>query len=109
MTNWLLLYVAIALEVAGTTSIKLSRGLTVLGPSVLSLVLYSASLGALSIAMNRLQMGIAYAIWSGLGTLAVAAIGIGYFNEPLNSIKVVSLCLVILGVVGLNLSGGHQH
>ena len=109
MTSWLLLFVAIALEIAGTTSIKLSRGFTVLWPSLLTLGLYTASLGALSLAMTRIQMGVAYAIWSGLGTAAVAAIGVWHFQEPLNAIKLVSLCMVVLGVIGLNLSGAQQH
>jgi small multidrug resistance pump len=109
MSSWVLLFVAIAFEIAGTTSIKLSRGFTVLGPSLLTLGLYTASLCALSVAMNRLQMGVAYAIWSGLGTAAVAAIGMWHFHEPLNAIKLASLGLVILGVVGLNLSGAHSH
>jgi small multidrug resistance pump len=108
MLHWLLLYLAIALEVAGTTTMKLSRGFSELVPSLLTFVLYVGSLASLMVAMNRLQMGIAYAIWSGLGTTAAAIIGIVCFHEPVSALKIACLGIVVLGVAGLNLSGaGH--
>ena len=56
--------------------------------------------------LKRMDVSIAYAIWSGLGTALIAIIGSIYFNEPMNLVKLVSLGLVIIGVFGLNLSGG---
>ena len=56
--------------------------------------------------LKRMDVSIAYAIWSGLGTALIAIIGSIYFNEPMTLVKLVSLGLVIIGVFGLNLSGG---
>jgi small multidrug resistance pump len=105
MLHWILLYGAIVLEVAGTTCMKLSRGFSVLIPSVLTFAFYWASLAALTIAVKTVPISSAYAIWSGLGTTLTAIIGVVHFNDPINTIKIVSLGLVILGVIGLNLNG----
>jgi small multidrug resistance pump len=106
--NWVCLYAAILLEVAGTISLKLSRGLSELTATVVALGCYGASLGLLSLALKHIQVGVAYAIWSGVGTMLVALIGIFHFREPATTLKLVSLCLVGVGVVGLNLSGARQ-
>ncbi len=106
--SWLCLYVAIALEVAGTISLKFSRGFEALIPSALAMGFYGLSLIALNFALKALPVGVAYAIWSGLGTLAVASIGIVYFREPATVAKLVCLGLIVVGVVGLNLSGARH-
>ena len=85
---------------------KLSQGFTRLTPSVLLFVFYGLSFTALTIVLKKIDVSIAYAVWSGLGTALIAAIGIIYFREPLSVVKVISLALVIVGVVGLNLGGG---
>ena len=103
MHPWLLLVSAIALEVAGTTSMKLSQGFTRLVPSVLLFVCYVASFVALTLALKTIEVSVAYAVWAGVGTALVAAIGIGYFGEELTVLKLVSLLFIIVGVVGLNL------
>jgi len=103
MHPWLLLVSAIALEVAGTTSMKLSQGFTRLVPSVLLFVCYVASFVALTLALKNVEVSVAYAVWAGVGTALVAAIGIGYFGEELTVLKLVSLLFIIVGVVGLNL------
>ena len=104
--HWLYLALAILLEVAGTTSMKLSEGLTRLVPSILLVVLYVLSFAMLTLALRRIDVGVAYAIWSGVGTALIAGIGIVWFREPATVVKFVSLGLIIAGVVGLNLSGG---
>jgi small multidrug resistance pump len=104
MYPWLLLVSAIALEVAGTTSMKLSQGFTRLVPSVLLFVCYVASFVALTLALKKIEVSVAYAVWAGMGTALVAAIGIVYFREELTALKLVSLLFIIVGVVGLNLS-----
>lgn len=104
MISWLMLYIAIAFEVAGTLSLKLSRGLTELAPSALSLACYGVSLFVLGRSLKGIDVGIAYAIWSGIGMTMIAVIGVVHFHEPTSLIKLVSLGLVIVGVVGLNLS-----
>ena len=103
MHPWLLLVSAIALEVAGTTSMKLSQGFTRLVPSVLLFVCYVASFVALTLALKKIEVSVAYAVWAGVGTALVAAIGIVYFREELTALKLISILLIIVGVVGLNL------
>lgn len=109
MQSWIFLYVAIALEVAGTIALKFSKGMTVILPSALSFVLYIASLSSLSFALRQIPVSVAYAIWAGLGSTAVAVIGIFYFKEPTSMFKILSMVLVVIGVVGLNLSGAARH
>jgi small multidrug resistance pump len=104
--GWLTLAGAIAFEIAGTTCLKLSDGLSRLVPSLGVFVLYGASFACLALTLKRLELGIAYAIWSGLGTAVIAAIGIVWFREPVSALKLASLALVIAGVVGLNLAEG---
>jgi len=101
---WILLFVAILLEVAGITSMKLSRGFAELVPSIAVPVFYVLSAAAVILALKRLDLSVTYAIWSGVGTALAAMIGIAYFREPLTLIKLASLALVILGVVGLSLA-----
>lgn len=105
MFHWFLLYGAIALEIAGTTCMKLSRGFTHPLPSVMTFVFYGGSLAAMIVAVKTVPLSAAYAIWSGLGTTLTAVIGIAYFGDPVNTVKIISLALVILGVIGLNLHG----
>ena len=100
--GWVLLIVAILLEVAGTTNMKLSEGFSKLVPSVLVLFFYALSIIALTFAVNRLEVSVAYAVWSGMGTALVAMIGIWVFQESLTSIKVVALELIVVGVMMLN-------
>jgi small multidrug resistance pump len=103
---WLYLIAAIVLEVTGTTCMKLSQGFTRLTPSVLLFILYGLSFTLLTLVLKKLDVSITYAIWSGLGTALIAAIGIIFFREPTTPVKIISLGLVILGVIGLNLSTG---
>jgi small multidrug resistance pump len=85
---WIFLSVAILFEVAGITSMKLSRGFAEMWP----------------LALRRLELSVAYAIWSGVGTALTAMIGFVYFREPLTLIKLASIGLVVMGVVGLSLA-----
>jgi small multidrug resistance pump len=104
--SWLYLVIAIILEVSGTTSMKLSQGFTKVLPSVLVFLFYGLSLSALTLALKKIDVSLAYAVWSGLGTALIASVGVLWLKEPLDTLKVVSLLLIILGVIGLNLSGG---
>jgi len=108
MQSWIILSVAILLEVAGTSCMKLSHGFSRIVPSVLIFVFYGLSFVGLTLALKEIDVSIAYAVWAGLGTALIAGIGIFYFKEPLTLVKVLSLLLIILGVVGLNL-GGVEH
>lgn len=101
------LLLAIALEVAGTTMLKLSEGFSRLVPSVLMIVFYVGSFGVFSQALKKMDVSMGYAIWSGLGTALIAIIGVLAFKEPVTALKVLSLALIIAGVVGLNLGSAH--
>lgn len=100
--GWVLLVAAIVLEVAGTTNMKLSEGFSKLGPSVGVIFFYALSIIALTFAVNRLDVSVAYAVWSGLGTALVAIIGLWVFQEPVSTVKVVALGLIVVGVVMLH-------
>lgn len=101
------LALAIVLEVSGTTCMKLSEGFTKFWPSTGMVVFYVLSFSCLTISLKKLDLGVAYAIWAGVGTALIAIIGFAYFREQLTTVKVISIVLIIAGVVGLNLSGGH--
>lgn len=108
MTPWIILVIAILLEVSGTTSMKLSEGFTRFWPSVMIFVFYAGSFVALTFCVRHIQVSIAYAVWSGLGTFLIAIIGALYFKEPMTAIKVISLVMIVAGVIGVNL-GGTNH
>ena len=102
------LFFAIVLEVVGTVAMKTSEGFTKPLASVLVVVCYALSLGCLTLALKHIEVSTAYAVWSGVGTVLIATIGILWFKEPVSMLKIGSIALIILGVVGLNLSrGGH--
>lgn len=103
--EWLFVILAIAFEVAATTSMKLSAGFTKLVPSVAMFVLYCASFGFLTLSLKRLEVSTVYALWSGLGTASIALIGVLAFQESMSWGKAVFLAMVIIGVVGLQAVG----
>lgn len=104
MPSWLLLSLAIVLEVAGTTCMKLSDGLTRLWPVVGIGVFYLASFACLALALEKLDVSVAYAIWAGLGIVLITLIGVVFFHEPMSAWRAACIALVLVGVVGLNLS-----
>lgn len=105
--GWVYLVFAISLEVAGTTSMKLSEGFARLGPSVAMFVFYGLAFACLTLALRSFDVSVAYAVWSGIGVALISLVGILYFGEPLTALKVGSLLLIVAGVVGLNLGGAH--
>lgn len=105
---WALLSVAIAFEVAGTTSMKLSHGFTHLAPSILMFAFYAAAFSCNALVVKRLDLSITYAVWSGVGTVATAAIGIFYFREPATALKLVCISFIVMGVFGLHAASRMQ-
>ena len=105
MNPWLVLMAAILLEVAGTTCMKLSDGLSKPGYSVLVFAFYGLSLAALTIAIKKIDLAIAYAIWAGLGTVLITLVGYAAFKQPITLAKLSFIALIMIGVVGLHLSG----
>ncbi|MER8038786.1 DMT family transporter [Streptomyces hydrogenans] len=98
---------AIAAEIIATTSMKYSEGFSRLWPSLITAAGYLVAFTLLAQALKTLQVGTAYAIWSGVGTAAVAGIGILFLGETLSLAKVAGILLIVLGVAVLNLGGAH--
>lgn len=99
---WFYLTASIIFEVAGTTSMKLSDGFSRTLPSVLIFVFYGISFYAFTLALKKMDLSVAYAVWAGSGTALVAIIGIIWFNDAVSPLKLACLGLVIIGVTGLN-------
>ena len=102
--NWLILLFAIVCEVGGTLTLKFTMGMTRLWPTLLMFSLYLVSLFGLSVAVNRIPVGVAYAVWSGLGTLMVAIVGALWFKEEVTLLRCLSTVLIVVGVAGLYLT-----
>ncbi|WP_305782975.1 DMT family transporter [Symbioplanes lichenis] len=100
---------AIAAEVFATSMLKATDGFSRLWPTVVCLGAYAASFVLLSQAIKGVQVGVAYAVWSGLGTAAIVAIGTIFLGEPLSWVKVIGVGLIVAGVVVLNVGGAAGH
>ena len=101
--NWIYLFLAITFEVSGTTFMKLSNGFSNVKFAVVMIICYILSLSMLTLALKKLQIGIAYAIWSGVGIVLLSIIGVVFFNESMNLPKVICISFILAGTVGLNL------
>jgi small multidrug resistance pump len=101
---WLVLSAAIGLEVAGTVCMRLSDGLTRLTPTVCMLLFYAFAFLLNTLVVRVLGLSVTYAVWSGVGTVLTAIIGIWYFKEPATAVKMVSIGLIVIGVMGLHSS-----
>jgi small multidrug resistance pump len=101
----LLLMAAIGIEVLATAFLPRAEGFTNPVWSVLVLGGYGISIWLLAIVVRSMPISVAYAVWSGVGTAVVAAVGYFFLDEPMDWIKVVSLAMIVMGVVGLNLAG----
>lgn len=103
---WIYLACAIALEVSATLALK-SAGQG--NPAAVATVVvgYVASFGFLALVLQKMEISIAYAVWAGVGTAAIAIVGMAALGEPANAAKLGSIALIIAGVVGLNLAGAH--
>lgn len=99
---WAVLSGAILLEVAGTTCMRLSEGFTRLTPSILIFVFYAMSFALNTLVIRVLGLSVVYGVWSGVGTVLTALIGVYYFKEPATAIKLVSIGLIVIGVLGLH-------
>ena len=100
---WILVVLAGALEVAFAVSMKESHGFTRLWWAVGVCVFGGASFVLLNIALRDLEVGTAYAVWTGLGAAGTVAVGILFLHEPLNTGRVVAIVLVLSGIIGLKL------
>ena len=103
---WTLLAVAGLLEVAWSYAMKRSEGFTRLWPSVATLLAALLSFALLSYALRSLPLGTAYAAWTGIGALGAFALGVVVLGEPATALRVGSVTLILLGIVGLKLASG---
>lgn len=105
--SWLFLVAAGLLEIGWAMTMKYSQGFTRLVPSLMTVVLIMASLSLLNLALKTLPIGLAYAVWTGIGTVGVALVGILVFAEPASAARLGCMALIIAGVAGLRfLSAG---
>ncbi len=104
---WLYLAIAIATEVAGTVALKFTDGFTRIVPSAVVVLGYGISFVFLALTLKTLDIGVTYAIWAGIGTAAIALIGMIALGEPVSALRLGCIALIIAGVIGLNLAGGH--
>ena len=109
-SSYLLLSLAIAAEVLGTSALKASDGFTRLAPSLITVVAYGVSFYFLSLTLKSMPIGIAYAVWSGVGIVLISAIGWLLYGQRLDAPALIGLGLIVAGVLVVNLfskSAGH--
>jgi quaternary ammonium compound-resistance protein SugE len=98
---WFILIVAGLLEVVWAVGLKASDGFTKLWPTVVTVVGLAVSMALLAWAMRSLPMGTAYAVWTGIGIVGTAILGIVYFHEPANLGRLACIGLILAGIAGL--------
>ncbi|MCT6885695.1 MAG: multidrug efflux SMR transporter [Gilliamella apis] len=103
MNAYLLLFAAIICEVIATSSLKLSNGFTNLTFSIITIAGYSASFYILSLALKTIPVGIAYAIWSGIGIIIISLIAWIFLKQSLDLAALIGMGFIIFGVVIINL------
>ncbi|MRF67546.1 quaternary ammonium compound efflux SMR transporter SugE [Escherichia coli] len=101
---WIVLLFAGLLEVVWAVGLKYTHGFTRLTPSIITIIAIIASMGLLAYAMRDLPVGTAYAIWTGIGAVGTAIIGIIFLGESANMFRLLSLALIITGLIGLKVS-----
>ena len=101
--HWLMLLLAGVFEVGWACSMKFSEGFTKLVPSIITIVGYILSAVFLSIALKKLPLGTAYAMWTGFGIVGTTVLGIFLFQEKLSLPQVICVMLIVIGIVGLKL------
>ncbi len=100
---WLSLFVAGLLEIFWAVGLKMSHGFSKLLPSILTIAGIVASFFFLAIALKKLPLSVAYAIWTGIGTAGTVLFGIFYFHEPTSMAHLICVALIICGIIGLRI------
>lgn len=100
---WLILFLAGLCEVGWAVGLKYTEGYTRLWPTVFTLAGMAASVWLLGLALRTLPLGTAYAIWTGIGAVGVAIMGVILFHESLDPIRIGAIGLIVLGIVGLKI------
>ena len=100
---WIYLFLAGLFEIGWAVGLKYSHGFTRLGPSIFTAVAMTISVVLLGIALRNLPLGTAYAIWTGIGTIGTAILGIFLFSEPAEAMRLACIAMIAAGIVGLKL------
>ncbi len=101
---WIYLLIAGAFEIVWAVSLKFTDGFTRLWPSVGTVVAMGISMVCISFALRTIPMGTAYAIWTGIGAAGTVIVGMVWFNEPRDAMRLLSIAAIIVGIAGLKLS-----
>lgn len=101
---WIVLFVAGLLEIGWAVGLKHTEGFTRLVPSLLTAASMVASLGLLGFALKTLPLGTAYAVWTGIGTIGTAVLGILLHGEPATVLRLLCIAFIVAGIVGLKLA-----
>ena len=101
--SWFMLFVAGLMEIGWAIGLKYTEGFTRLMPSVLTLAAMAASMALLGLALKTLPIGTAYAVWTGIGAVGTALLGIWLLGEPATVMRLVCIGLIVSGIVGLKL------
>jgi len=104
---WILLAVAITAEVTASALLPRAQGFTDPFWTTVVLAGYALGIWLLTVIVRSMPVSVAYAIWAGLGTAAVAVIGWVFLGESMNPVKAISVAMIVAGVIGLNLVGSH--
>jgi quaternary ammonium compound-resistance protein SugE len=107
MVVWIVLFSAGLLEIGWAVGLKYTAGFTRPLPTVLTVASMAASLGLLGLSLKTLPLGTAYAIWTGVGTLGTAVLGIALFGEEISMARLACIGLIVAGLVGLKLVSAH--
>ena len=102
---WITLFIAGLFEVAWAISLKHSHGFTQFIPSVTTLALMMVSFFLLAHSLKTLPVGTAYAVWTGIGIIGTTILGIVLFGEPASALRILFICLILVGIVGLKVIG----
>lgn len=102
---WFLLSIAIFAEIVGTLSLKASDGLSKLWPSLGVLIGYATAFTLMAMSLKKLDVGVTYAIWSGVGIVGAAIGGLIFFDQQLSKMTIIGMAIIIAGVVVMNLGG----
>jgi quaternary ammonium compound-resistance protein SugE len=103
---WIVLFVAGLLEVGWAIGLKYTEGFTRLVPTVLTLAAMTGSILLLGLALKTLPIGTAYAVWTGIGAVGTAILGIALFGEPATAARLACIGLIVAGILGLKLVSG---
>jgi quaternary ammonium compound-resistance protein SugE len=98
---WVMLFIAGLFEIGWAVGLKYTDGFTRLWPTIGTAVSLVASMALLGLAVRTLPLGTAYAVWTGIGTVGTAVLGIALFHEPVTAFRVVFISLIVVGILGL--------